>query len=467
MKHFGKAYLIILLAAVGAFAFVDGLELPTPDANAQVSIGFNYDYLKSPLDVDFENAKGFYSLNIPIRFALSEEMIDAIFSDISENFSDDEYFMPNLAARQYANTTIKVDVPMLWGVCSFSHTNIMALRYNNQTGIPNFTFRQKFGEGDDDFDGDLLLRGNLNTPINFSLGWEAMTFSYAYKLNELFTFALSLHRHKFHFNMKGNIDADIRGVVDADASGAPIRIDDINYSLKNPISGEYTLERWTPTFAARIWRFDLLARIMFKDEAKGALAARYTLPFFVNPSNFTLDPGLENADGKYIMDNITNGNFLENRTNTIDLNTNKNMKWQMPHVFTLKYNIIPEHLAVSYSKMVGQTRLELVDKELQHEMFPDGYLDLRVGVDIDHLILLNAKFGWFFGNIGIMSFNADYNDQKGLMNDLNAAFLLKYGRGVALPTLSGGGIIGTKLQLMLELNVLPLTALKTGLVYNF
>jgi len=467
MKCF-KIYLIVFLIAGFVFAKTDGLTLPTPDANVSLGIGFNYDYLKSPLDVDFENAKGYYSINIPMKFALSTEMVDQIFSSMSNNFTDDEYFTPSIAAKQFANTTIKVDVPMLGGVCSFSHINVMSLKYENTTGIPSFRYKPEFNNSDG-LNTDLLLLGNINTPMSFSLGWESMMFGYVYRINELFTLGLNMHRHRFYFNANANIDIDIYGRVKASMAEANMDIP-IEYSLKNPISGEYALERWTPTFAARAWRFDLFARIMFKDEAKGALSGKYELPFFVNPSNFTL---ANLGDTEYLLENIKNGNFTENRTETVNLETNKNMKWEMPSVLTLKFNIVPEHLSLSYSKFFGSTRIELIDSTLGRrpdgttlDYLPNG-LDFRMGVSIDHLILANAKLGWFYGGLGIMSLNADFANNKNLLSNINSPYLVKYGKGVMLPTLTGGAIIGTKLQLLLELNVLPLTALKTGIVYNF
>jgi hypothetical protein len=334
------------------------------------------------------------------------------------------------------------------------------MKYENMTGIPNFRYNPKNKE-----EYDLLLLGNLNTPFNLSLGWEAVTFGYTYKFNDIFILGVDFHRHRFYFKAGGNIDIDVYGRVLANLVGGTEFTIPVNYLLKNPIYGEYALERWTPTFAARIWRFDLLARIMFKDYAKGALYGDYEVPFFVNESNFTIDSRL-NTD-EYIIENIKNNNFMENRTNKVHIQTNKNMKWQLPSVLTLKYAIIPDHFWVSYSKFIGKTYMELVDKSFgnQTEFLRDG-LDLRISVDLDHLILFNGKIGWFYGNMGIISINADFQDKRNILNEYKGS-VPSFGKGIMLPTISGGGIIGTKLQFLLELNLLPLTALKTGLIYNF
>jgi hypothetical protein len=41
------------------------------------------------------------------------------------------------------------------------------------------------------------------------------------------------------------------------------------------------------------------------------------------------------------------------------------------------------------------------------------------------------------------------------------------GKSAMIPTLNFGAALGTKLQLLLELDVLPLPALKTGVYYFF
>jgi hypothetical protein len=41
------------------------------------------------------------------------------------------------------------------------------------------------------------------------------------------------------------------------------------------------------------------------------------------------------------------------------------------------------------------------------------------------------------------------------------------GKSAMIPVINFGSAIGTKLQLLLELDVLPLPALKTGIFYHF
>ncbi|MCL1945659.1 MAG: hypothetical protein FWF51_00700 [Chitinivibrionia bacterium] len=474
MKFFIKVCIFLFFGTIFALAQDLGELLPTPDFNASLGIGFDYDYLKSPLDVDFENAKGYYSVNIPVKFKPSYELTQTILNSAKINLSKDgEQFMPNMAARQFANTTIKVDVPMLGGVSTFSHMNVMSLKYENQTGIPSFEYELTNEDGSINENIGMLLRGSFNIPIDFSLGWEAMTFGYVYKINKLVTVGLNLHRHRFYFNANAHIDMDIYGKVSTKVEGMPGPSVPIDYSLKNSLNGEYSLERWTPTFAARFWNFDLVMRFMFKDEAKGSLSGKYVLPFFINASTFSFDKE-KLSDQKYIIDSLNK--FMESETQTVDLSANTKMKWELPHVLTFKYNIIPEHLSVSYSKFIGKTYIGLTDRNIGKktgdeppEFLQDG-LDFRMGMSLDHLLLINGKLGWFYGNLGIISIDFDLDfldDGKKVLSSQDQPFLIRYGKGVMLPVLSGGGVIGTKIQFMLELDLLPLPALKTGLVYNF
>ena len=103
------------------------------------------------------------------------------------------------SARQNPNATVRVEVPMLGGVGSFSNTQNMYLNYQNVLGNPDiFVNPQNLGEG-----VNFLLRGTVNVPMDLTLYWETMTFGYAYKLNKFFTFALNLHRHVFSLDLRG------------------------------------------------------------------------------------------------------------------------------------------------------------------------------------------------------------------------------------------------------------------------
>ena len=145
----------------------------------------------------------------------------------------------------------------------------------------------------------------------------------------------------------------------------------------------------------------------------------------------------------------------------------------MPSVFTFKFNIIPEHFSVSYSKFVGKTSLELVDtsfgdyKEGRKVDFLASGLNIKTNVYVDHLILINGKIRRFYGNLGIVSLDLDLLDKKNLLGEVRQYYPVPYGKGVMVPVLSAGGIVGTKFQFLMEFDILPFPALKTGLVYNF
>jgi hypothetical protein len=70
-----------------------------------------------------------------------------------------------------------------------------------------------------------------------------------------------------------------------------------------------------------------------------------------------------------------------------------------------------------------------------------------------------------FLNLGICAFDVEYGDEKHLIG--KGMPYMKMGESAMLPVLNLGTALGTKLQLLLELDILPLPALKTGVFYNF
>jgi hypothetical protein len=97
-------------------------------------------------------------------------------------------------------------------------------------------------------------------------------------------------------------------------------------------------------------------------------------------------------------------------------------------------------------------------------------LGFDVGFSVDHMIMLSGKFPNMFFNLGVFAFDLRSGDHDHILgNALSAAGLssMKLGKSMMMPVLNAGSFIGTKMQLQLELDILPLPALKTGLAYYF
>lgn len=451
------------------------------DFKAELAVGFNYDFLKSPLDVSFDYPKAFLGMNIPLKYNLPQSIANNLGSQISGQFSDSaesEEFVPEAYAKQNANYSIQVDVPMLGGVITFSNMQMLYMQYLNRIGIPKLELGTEEGG-----DIGLLMRGAITVPVELSIGWETMTFGYAYEVNDMLKFAFNLHRHTFTFDLKGKVDVDILGKFDITISeeGVPDYTigGNIDYSLHNIIDGHYELERWTPTFALKYWRFSLTSRFGMTARPTGYLKAKYSLPFFVDPETFAIAQGLEAgiSDPDELMNYMTGDDdnlskFRNNETNSVEYSTTAKMTWKMPQAHTVMFDIIPEKLAISYTKLFGSLYMELSDPFsdkaalLDTAEYPDT-LDFRFEALMDHVLLIQGSFYSSFFNIGIYSMDFSFRDNENLLSNIDALKKIRFGNGIMTPVLNFGAIVGSKIRLLAELDLLPLTAIKTGVMYYF
>lgn len=463
IRRFTLLFSLFLTINSNAQISADSIDyvITSPDFNAELSIGFNYDFLISPLKVNFDYPRGYFGINIPLKYGLDKNLTEEYTKDITKEFKDADEFNPQASAKQNANTTIKVDVPMFGGVGSFSYMQMMSFRYGNTLGMPELVI----GTKDTSSEVSLFLRGIISVPIELALGWETMSFGYAYEVNRNIAFAVNLHRHAFNFDIRGKVDLDILGYFELKLQGKP---EEIGYSLHNDILGHYDAEQWTPTFALRLWRVNLISRLGMDIEPEGNMKAVYSVPFFVDPETFQVDEGLEGE--QYLLDNMDK--FLANATTTVEYNTNKSLRWKMPHAHTVLFDIIPEKLSFSYSKFFGDLEMELYDTEADKlaekdsTNYPDT-LDFRFKTHIDHMLLLHGSFFSSYFTVGVYSMDFSFRDKKNLLSSIEAMQSLKFGNGILTPVLTGGACIGSKLQLVIELDILPLTAVKSGIVYYF
>jgi vancomycin resistance protein YoaR len=175
-------------------------------------------------------------------------------------------------------------------------------------------------------------------------------------------------------------------------------------------------------------------------------------------------------DQKYLTDNLDK--FRNNETQDVEFSTSKEMKWDMPQAHSIVFDLIKEKFSLSYTKFIGSIKMELYDPACDKgaltdtNNYPDT-LDFRFNAFTDHMIVLNGTFNAGFFNIGIYSMDFGFGDKKNLLSNIEALQDIRYGDGIMTPILNGGLIIGTKIQVLLELDLLPLTALKTGLIYYF
>lgn len=461
--------------------FNANVKLPTLDA--RVSIGFNYDFLRAPTDVSFDYPKGYFGFNVPIEQNINlrdflnyiDPAIDSIFADTSI-FTNGRDFRPRGKARQNPNTTFRVDVPMMGGVASFSNIQNFFLSYTNVLGNNNiYANPDSLGEGI-----SFLLRGSINVPLSLQLGWETMTFGYAYKINRYLTMALNLHRHLFTMDIRGKINVNLMGRLKYEGKGAEgIDLDqELDYpseKINGSAYGHYEAEVWSPTIGLKAWRFTLTSRFGIRTRAKGEFVARYSLPFFVDQETFDFNVDF-NDPSQYADPDFLN-NLNSNAVDSIIYSTKKDgkgsdLQWRMPTGLTVAFDIIPQYLAVSYTKTFGDVLLK-IDRIAKEHKATDGWsrpgtndsLVIDMGANVDHVILLHLNIYNAFLNLGVFGMDFRYADKENLIGSKMP--YMHMGKSAMLPVLNFGSTIGTKLRVLLELDVLPLPAFKSGVLYYF
>jgi hypothetical protein len=430
--------------------------------DAQFTAGFNYDYLMDPTQVSFEYPKGYLGLNIPLKYGLDKFIADTITSGLAELFKDDA-FSPTISAKQNANTTVRVEVPMMRGVGMFSNTQNFYLKYTNTLGAP----RISFNPGLDSI--DFFLKGMIAVPLEVSMGWESMTFGYAYQVNNNVKFALNVHRHAFRFDMAAQVYIDLLGYIELhliEQLRESIGRQNFKHALSGQAKGHYDVEVWSPTFAGRFWRFGIVSRLGIDSRAAGFLSAKYAIPFFVNPETFETGD-LNNPE--YLAENMER--FLNGDTDSIEYKTNGELIWRMPHGHTISFDIIPGKLWLSYTKLFGEVQMFLgdittirVSKEEGSLALEEKKVDFDAGVTVDHIILVHSRLKNTFSNLGVFSLDFRYGEKDNL---LERVYPVPFGGGALLPVLNFGVTFGTKIQMLLELDVFPLSALKAGAIYYF
>jgi hypothetical protein len=464
-------------------------SITAPTLNARLTFGFNYDVLRAPTDVSFDFSKGTLGFNFPLEQSglIPKQTADNIWANMSGQISTDSSngarFQPQASARQYANSTIRVDIPMLGGVASFSNIQNVYLNYMNVLG--NSTVRINYDTAMKTQTGAqnlfLLLLGSINVPIDASLGWETMTFGYAYRVNKNLIAAMNIHRHLFRIDLLASIDAELLGYakIDQTAENSNNSIGGIegvgnavsvtvpmNYpKVGGHASGHYEAEAWSYSLGLELWRFTLTSRFGIDTKAKGAFSAKYSLPSgIVDPHTFQINADLLGDPGSFISQ--TN-NFSTGKVDSVSYSTKEDAVWRLPSGHTLAFDIVRDKLSLSYTKLFGDIEMFHAHRD---SAGAKRTVDLDVGITINNIMLLNARFYSAFLNIGIFTMDIRINDQRHILgNAFSKAKLdnLKWGDAAMLPVLNFGASFGAKTQLGFEIDLLPLPAFKTGVTYIF
>ena len=471
-----------------------GVSIYLPTFEARLSIGFNYDLLRSPFDVSFDQPQGFIGFNVPIEQVVNvrpllggmSPTIDELFSD-STLIKNGEDFKPRVGPRQNPNITVRVDVPMLGGVASFSNIQNYYMNFQTLLGNPNILYNM------DTSGVNFLLRGTLNIPLDLSMSWETMSFGYAFEVNKWLALAVGLHRHVFSVDLRGKVDADILGRYKIDVSqqsgGAvdmpPIE-GEMDYSserVHGQMFGYYDAAVWSPSLAMKIWRFSLISRFGLKARAQGELFASYSLPFFIDPDPESFGMRYDLNDPDVFNDPDFRMALQTNQTDSITYTTTRTvsgkkvqsaLEWTMPTGLTMQFDIIRDHFTFSYTKLFGETRMKL-DRIVKLTNIQQGdnvttaesdSLVLDVAFPVDHILMTHVAIYTAYLNLGIFGMDFESADRTNILGSA-VPDQMRLGDMAMLPVLSLGTVLGMRWQLLFEIDLLPLPAVRSGVFYNF
>jgi hypothetical protein len=463
--------------------------LTPPTFNARLTMGFNYDILRPPTDVSFDYAVGYAAFNFPFESGslIPKETASQLWGQVSKQLSQDsasgQSFQPQASARQFANTTIRVDIPMLGGVATFSNIQNVYVNYLNTLGNTDLRvgYDTTITSNGMPTNVSLLLLGAINVPIEATLGWETMSFGYAYKVTKDLVVAANVQRHIFRLDLLANVDVDMLGQFSATQSGgaggggglggsADIKNQPIDYpssKVYGEANGHFEAEAWTGTFGVKYWRFTLTSRFGIDTKAHGSLVAKYYLPFFINPKTF--QPSLDIQDPSKLMGMLDN--FQQQKTDSVVYFSADDARWKLPQGHTLSFDLIRDKVSLSYTKVFGD--IEAYHSTSAHDSANPGkqIVDLDAAITVDNIIMLNCNFYNASLNMGVFGLDMRINNDRNLLGNAikqnKSISWMRLGPNAMIPILNLGAMLGSKTQLGFELDVLPLPAFKVGLAYHF
>ncbi|OGJ87439.1 MAG: hypothetical protein A2268_14925 [Candidatus Raymondbacteria bacterium RifOxyA12_full_50_37] len=462
-----KKFLLLLLAWGAPMAFSQSLDLSlnAEQSRAILEGGISYDILRYPTDVSFDYPEGHLSFNVPLDLTTSQfEMpLEGV----------DSSFAPRIGARQKVNFSFRINVPMLGGVVSYSQTENVNFGFNMNLGsiigMDTVTPMEDMGNL------TLSLKGAINAPIRYRMGWRTQTFGYAFKPTKNMVLAFNLHKHLFELDANGIVNTNILGNVGIDISNPAISKDlGINYSENDvfgQVRGNFSGSAWSPAFGLKWWRLTATARLGVNTKVKGHFLMKWKLPFFIdpNPKSFKVEEDQllitdipQDDSGNVNVSELMNkmqtleGKLDRAETDSFKIDTKTDLEFSIPSGYTLSFDLIRDHLSFSYTYVRGAISAYHQDEQ--------GVTDLNLGFEVNHVMLMNLSL--FRANLTVGAFVIDFYEMN-KKNWLSESAGIDILGGVPVPVLNLSTTIGGAARILLELDILPIPAGKTGIVYYF
>ncbi|MBL8025331.1 MAG: hypothetical protein JNL74_02910 [Fibrobacteres bacterium] len=472
MKWLATALLVAGMAGGVAAQDLD-YSLNSKQTQAVLNAGISYDLLRYPTNVSFDYPEGYLSFNIPLD--LTTDKYD--FSDKLKG--SDERFTPTFGARQRLNYAFRVNIPMLKGVITYAQTENVNFDLNMNLGSTvSIDTTLSISKTTSD-KANLKLAGAVNLPIRYEMGWRTQTFGYAYKPRPDMVFAINLHHHLFEANANGQPNINILGNVTINSELLKKELP-INYSEEDvygQVSGHYKGSAWSPAFGLKWWRFTVTSRIGVTTDVKGHFKMNWQVPFFINPhpkqfgidndklvvTKLAKDTGEVNIS-KLLSDfNELEVNLTNAATDSYSLSTVTPAEFVIPSGQTITFEAWKKHLFLSYTFIHGGVHGDGAISGFHKN--DTGEIDFDLGFNIQHVTTMNFVFEHAKFTLGAMLLDFYMDDTH---NWISSSAGLEQLGGVPIPIVHMATNFGvSNARVLLELDLLPIPALKTGFIYYF
>ena len=426
-------------------------------SNAELSGAFSYEFLKSPLSRPFDEGLANVSFNLPFR---ASAQANRFLGDAS----DSTVVIPDLFARisQRVNAHVDISAPALGGIVFFAARENASLAVTGALGNAFFNLDTTL-EGS----GSILLKGTIHMPLAFDMEWRSLSFGYAFRPSPWVTLGFQVHKHTFIARTAGDLRPDLSGriAVGGDAGNTSFLVEYPDDKVYGTADGHYEGKAWSPELAIGVGPVRLVSRMGARMAAAGHLDVAYSVPYFIDP--ITFEPRFTAPDSFLASDNLRR--LLDGETGKRTLHIKDRLILTLPQSHSLSVDLWPGRLSLNYTKVFGKVSIHNESSGPPDSAASDsGAVDTEGFVDLDlfpdQVICLNARFGWFHGDIGAHSLNVDYRKEKNL---LSGASPLEWDGDPIVPILDFGFTWGHPLVFNVDFFVSPLPAVRSGISYAF
>ncbi len=412
-------------------------------ANAEFSGAVSHDFTKSPLDYPEKQGQARFMSNLPLDFSARAH-------EYLQDINDSTVVMPVFLASvfQRMNAQIEVSAPLGPTTIFFAARENAALNVTGGLGDTRFNLDTTLEES-----GSLLLKGGIHLPLLLDMRWRSLSFGFTFSPSSYTRVGFQLHKHLVAARLAGNLKPDLLGRLDISVDGANTSAvieypDDRIYGLAR---GNYRGEAWSPEVAVRVGPLSLVSRMGAHIQARGDFLIDYSVPFFIDAETF--EPTVSEPDSFLSPDNIRR--FLDSEVNRKSIAIKEDLWLNLPQSHTLKLTLWKERIGMSYTRTIG----DLYARHNPTVEWTDDDERLNAAMSPDHITVMSLRWGGFSLDAGAHTLNVDYNGRKNLLTGL---FPLEFGGDPWVPIVNLGVSWGLRPRVHMQINVMPLPAVRMG-----